>query len=101
MNPFKLMLHAPGVKKRPKERFVVLDLQSTLPLDESTHQKLRVTGVLGNIRVLGLFTPYWDYPVLPRYPDNALQRDAERVGGYMRKAIGQHAGRWKGPVAPT
>ena len=84
------MIRAAGRKKPSKQHFVVVDLQTDLHLDEPLPQKVCVTDILRNIRVLGLFTPYRDYPVLPRYPDNALQKDMERVGGYMRKAIGQH-----------
>lgn len=97
MNPFKLMHLAAGLKKPSIQQFVVADLQTGLSLEEPLPRKVRITDILKNIRVLGLFTPYRDYPVLPRYPDNALHKDVERVGEYMRKAIGQHGGRSKGP----
>lgn len=97
MRPFKPNIGAADAEKPSKQQFVVADLQTDLPLEEPPPQKVRITDILKNIRVLGLFTPYRDYPVLPRYPANALHKDVERIGGYMRKAIGQHTGRSKGP----
>ena len=96
MQPSKLMIRAARPKKPSKQHFVVVDLQTDPRPDEPLPEKVRVTDILRNIRVLGLFTPYRDYPVLPRYPDDALHKDMERVGGDMRKAIGQHYGRLKG-----
>ena len=97
MSPFKLMIRAAGPKKPSKQRFVDVGVQTDLPLGEPLPQQVRITDILKNIRVLGLFTQYRDHPVLPRYPDDALHKDVERIGGYMRKAIGQDTGSSKGP----
>ena len=93
MLPLKLMLRAAGRQRPSKQQFLVVDLETDLPLAEPLRRKVRVVDILRHIRVLGLFTPYADNPVLPRYPDNALLKDAERIGGYMKKAIGQYDGR--------
>ena len=43
---------------------------------------------------LRLFLTPPDEPLLvPKYPENQLRRDFERVGKYMRKAISEHGGR--------
>lgn len=63
-----------------------------IPVEQAPDVRTYSVGILKNIRIGGLDFGFGEKPASSKYPEDAREKDLERIGMDMRRALAAHHG---------